>query len=175
MSHHLHCSLSQLQQRNEPKSILCAPACLLFLQHSSHVYAQTGLFYSITSHSRNKPPFLTRLSLDCSIHWSFHHSKDLRHVQGKILNIFFKIGLRELKWDCFIFISAWIIWLKLIMAKTCWEKNNTFLHLKVVFTYKKLDQKILFLGGPLPIQYYIKRVSEEFSIVATLQGTLRRH
>ena len=94
MSHHLHCSLSQLQQRNEPKSILCAPACLLFLQHSSHVYAQTGLFYSITSHSRNKPPsmyrpFLTRLSLDCSIHWSFHHSKDLRHVQGKILNIFF--------------------------------------------------------------------------------------
>lgn len=94
MSHHLHCSLSQLQQRNEPKSILCAPACLLFLQHSSHVYAQTGLFYSITSHSRNKPPsmyrpFLTRLSLDCSIHWSFHHSKDLRHVQGKILNNFF--------------------------------------------------------------------------------------
>lgn len=153
MSHHLHCSLSQLQQRNEPKSILCAPACLLFLQHSSHVYAQTGLFYSITSHSRNKPPsmyrpFLTRLSLDCSIHWSFHHSKDLRHVQGKILNNFFLIGLRELKWDCFIFISAWIIWLKLIMAKTCWEKNNTFLHLKsCIYLQKTGPENIISRGA----------------------------
>ena len=46
MPHRLHCSckLSPLQHRNEPIFALCAPACLLSLQHASNTYTRRVVF-----------------------------------------------------------------------------------------------------------------------------------
>ena len=40
---HCFCKLSPLQHEREPISALCAPACILPLQHASYAYTQRGL------------------------------------------------------------------------------------------------------------------------------------